>query len=98
MTTAVNEAGQLIVCNGDDTTMYITAGGTPGTINIGEDTDSNLYGQVEAVIAAWGSETISDFSDGGNGWFVLPAKDGKEEQKYQMSNKVVSPTIANYAG
>lgn len=78
--------------------MYITAGGVQGTINVGEETDSNLYNQVEAVIAAWGSETISDYSDGNDGWFVLPAKDGKEEQKYQMSNKVVSPTIANYAG
>lgn len=86
------------MCAGDDTTMYITLGGDNASVDIGEDTNSNIYGKVEAIIDAWGSETISDFSEGQDGWFTLPAKDGKEEQKYQLNQAIATPTIANYAG
>lgn len=78
--------------------MYITLGGDNTSVDIGEDTNSDIYGQVEAIIAAWGSESISDFSDGSDGWFTLPASASKGEQKYQLNQRIVSPAIANYAG
>lgn len=96
---AVNETGQLIVCEGgDEADMYITLGGDNASVDIGEDTNSNIYGQVEAIITAWGSESISDFSEGMDGWFTLPAADGKGEQKYQLNQSIPTPAIANYPG
>lgn len=78
--------------------MYITLGGDNASVDIGEDTNSNIYGKVEAIIAAWGSESISDFSEGMEGWFTLPAADGKGEQKYQLNQSIPTPAITNYLG
>lgn len=69
-----------------------------GQITMCDDESTSLiYGELQSVMQTWGYEDV-DMNVGGQGWFTLPAKDGKESQTYHIQGRSsFDPNITDYS-